>query len=137
LPDFDVLRGALLQIAAVREATGAAVWIFDFERLRDPRTFPSLVDVLDPSVDPVLRGDALASEAAAFTREELSAELEAAGLDELGEGHLRPIPWLQAFWAPRTDGRPGGVESFRAPRLPDRAGRDATAMRRGFSAKPS
>jgi SAM-dependent methyltransferase len=86
LPDFEVLRAALRQIAAVRERTGAAVWIFDFQRLLDPDTFPALVDVLDPSMNPVLRGDGIASEAAAFTHEELSTELGAAGLGDLRAG---------------------------------------------------
>jgi tRNA (cmo5U34)-methyltransferase len=39
LPDFDVMRGALRQISALRRSTGAAVWIFDFQRLNDrPRS---------------------------------------------------------------------------------------------------
>jgi ubiquinone/menaquinone biosynthesis C-methylase UbiE len=41
LPDFDVLAAALRQIAAVRRRSGAAIWIFDFRRLRDPSA-PSL-----------------------------------------------------------------------------------------------
>jgi ubiquinone/menaquinone biosynthesis C-methylase UbiE len=136
LPDFEVLRAALRQIAAVRQRTGAAAWIFDFERLRDPDTFPALVAVVDPSIKPVLRKDALASEAAAFTHDELSTELGAAGLGDLRAGHARPIPWLQAFWAPRADGRPGGSSGFRPGRLPRRARGDAVMLRSGFTAKP-
>ncbi len=136
LPDFEVLRGALRQIAAVRERSGAAVWIFDFQRLLDPDTFPALVDVLDPSMNPVLRDDGIASEAAALTHDELSSELGAAGLGDLRAGQARPIPWVQAFWAPRADGRPGGSSSFRPDRLPRRARGDAAMLRSGFSAKP-
>ena len=33
LPDFDVLCGALSQIADVQQRSGAAVWISDFQRL--------------------------------------------------------------------------------------------------------
>jgi SAM-dependent methyltransferase len=136
LPDFEVLRAALRQIAAVRERTGAAVWIFDFERLRAVDTFPALVEVLDPSMNPVLRGDAIASEAAAFTHEELSTELRAAGLGDLRHGHLRPIGWVQAFWAPRADGRSGGSPSFQPDALSRRGRGDAAMLRSGFSAKP-
>jgi tRNA (cmo5U34)-methyltransferase len=136
LPDFDVLRAALRQIAAVRERTGAAVWIFDFQRLLDPDTFPALLDILDPSINHVLRGDGIASEAAAFTHDELASELRAAGLGDLRAGHARPIPWCQALWAPRADGRPGGSPNFRPDRLPRRARGDAATLRAGFSAKP-
>jgi tRNA (cmo5U34)-methyltransferase len=92
--------------------------------------------VLDPSMNPVLRGDGIASEAAAFTHEELSSELESAGLGDLRGGRARPIPWTQAFWAPRADGRPGGSPSFRPGRLPQPARGDAATLRAGFSAKP-
>jgi SAM-dependent methyltransferase len=136
LPDFEVLRGALRQIAAVRERSGAAVWIFDFQRLLDPDTFPALLAVVDPSMNPVLRGDGIASEAAAFTHDELSMELGAAGLGDLRAGHARPIPWVQAFWAPRADGRPGGSPTFRPDRLPHRARGDTAMLRSGFTAKP-
>jgi SAM-dependent methyltransferase len=136
LPDFEVLRAALRQIAAVRERTGAAVWVFDFQRLLDPKTFPDLVAVLDPSIHPVLLGDAIASEAAGFTHEELSTELAAAGLGDLRPAQGRPIPWIQAFWAPRADGTPGGSPSFRPDRLPHRARGDAFLLRSGFTAKP-
>lgn len=136
LPDFEVLRGALRQIAALRERTGAAVWIFDFQRLRNPDTFPAILDTLDPAMNPVLRGDGVASEAAAFTHEELSAELEAAGLRGMRRGHARPLAWTQAFWAPRADGERGGSEDFRPDRLPSRARGDAVVLRTGFSAKP-
>ena len=41
LPDFDALRGALGQIAAVQRRSAAAVWISDFQRLRDPTACPT------------------------------------------------------------------------------------------------
>jgi hypothetical protein len=136
LPEFDVLRAALRQIAAVRERTGASVWIFDFQRLLDPDAFRAVVAVVDPSINPVLRGDAIASEAAAFTHDELSTELAAAGLGDLRGGYARPIPWAQAFWASRADGRPGGSPSFRPDRLPHSPRFDAVMLRAGFTAKP-
>lgn len=136
LPDLDVLRGALRQIAAVRERTGAAVWLFDFARLRNPRTLADLTAVVDRWILPVLLRDGLASEAAAFGHDELAAELRAAGLGDLRRGHARPIPWLQAFWAPRADGTLGGSPGFRPDRLPPRARGDAALLRSAFTAKP-
>jgi SAM-dependent methyltransferase len=136
LPDFEVLRAALRQIAALRDRTGAAVWLFDFARLQGPGTLDSMMAVADPALPPVLRHDGLASEAAAFTHDELTAELRAAGLGELRSGHARPIPWLQAFWAPRADGRPGGSPRFRLDRLPGPARGDSALLRAGFTAKP-
>jgi len=136
LPDFDLLRAALRQIAAVRKRTGAAVWIFDFQRLRSADTFPAFVEVVAPAIGPVLRGDAIASEAAGFTHDELTAELATAGLGDLRSGHARPLAWLQAFWAPRVDGKPGGIAPFKPARLPSRARGDAAMLRWGFTAKP-
>jgi tRNA (cmo5U34)-methyltransferase len=136
LPNLEVLRAALRQIAVLRERTGAAVWFFDFERLRGSGTLESVIAVADPSLPPVLHSDALASEAAAFTHDELAAELRAAGLGDLHAGHARPIPWLQAFWSRRADDRPGGSPRFRPDRLPAPARGDATLLRAGFSARP-
>jgi SAM-dependent methyltransferase len=136
LPDVEVLRGALRQIAEVRSRTGAAVWIFDFQRLRRPDTMPALIEILAQDMTPVLRADAVASEAAGFTNAELTAELEATGLGDLRAGIARPLPWVQAFWAPRADGRSGGVAGFRPPRLSGAMRTDATLLRTGFSAKP-
>lgn len=136
LPDLGLLRATLRQIAAVRESTGAAVWILDFRRLRNADTFPAFVDVVGPRLPPVLRKDALASEAAGFSQDELSAELAAAGLTGMTSGHARPIPWLQAFWAGRADGRSGGIPGFKPAPLPSPARGDAAALRAGFTAKP-
>ena len=132
LPDFAALRAALRQIAAAHQRTGAAVWIFDFQRLRDARTLPALLAALDPPDKPVLRRDAIASEAAGFTYEELSIELKAVGLGELRSGVARPIPWLQAFWTPPPGGRP----TFQADRLPRFARGPAAKLRSGFTARP-
>ena len=80
LPDFDVLRAALSQIADVARRTGAAVWISDFQRLRDATAVPKMLGVVDPDSPEMLRRDAIASEAAAFTFAELSSELADSGL---------------------------------------------------------
>jgi len=136
LPDLDVLRGALRQIADVRARTGAAVWILDFDRQRCPQTFPDMVDVMAPDLPPVLRGDGLASEAAAFTHAELTAELAAAGMADLSGGRSRPLSWLQVHWTHRRDGRPRGTPRFTKVPLPTLARRDGALLRAGFTAKP-
>jgi tRNA (cmo5U34)-methyltransferase len=136
LPTFDVLRAALRQIAAVRLNSGAAVWIFDFQRLKDPSAAPAMVRCVDPSMPPVLRKDALASEAAAFTKDELSAELSAAELDKMSSGHSRPLPALQAHWLPGKKVKLGGEPNAHSATLPGPARRDAALLRWGFTAKP-
>jgi SAM-dependent methyltransferase len=137
LPDFDVLHGALRQISAIRRNSGAALWIFDFQRLKDPSALKALVPCVDPAMPPVLQKDALASEAAAFTMAELSAELARAGLDVTSCGHARPLPYLQAHWASGKHPHPSAGRSRlgRSP-LHGRARRDAALLRWGFTARP-
>jgi tRNA (cmo5U34)-methyltransferase len=136
LPDFDTLRAGLRQIAALRRNSGAAVWIFDFQRLRDPSALAALVPCVDPSMAPVLRKDALASEAAGFTHTELSAELTAAGLENMRSGRARPLPYLQAFWMQGKAARLDGPSHAESGHLGGRARRDAALLRLGFTAKP-
>jgi tRNA (cmo5U34)-methyltransferase len=136
LPDFDVLRGALRQIADLRRNSGAAVWIFDFQRLRDPAAFEALVPCVAPSMPPVLLKDALASEAAGFTHAELTAELSAAGLDNLRSGQAQPLPYVQAHWLPAKNPDFDSPSESHPGLLRGRARRDAALLRWGFSAKP-
>ncbi|MDT5234210.1 MAG: hypothetical protein QOF47_197 [Mycobacterium sp.] len=137
LPDFEILRGALRQIASLRQSTGAAIWIFDFQRLKDPSALENLVPCVAPAMPPVLRKDALASEAAGFTLAELSAELTAAGLGGMSCGHARPLPYLQAHWVSAKNAQPDGRRSRpQGKQLRGRASRDAALLRWGFTAKP-
>jgi tRNA (cmo5U34)-methyltransferase len=136
LPNFDVLRGALRQIAAVRRNTGAAVWIFDFQRLKDPSARPAMIACVDPAMPPVLRKDAFASEAAGFTREELSTELASVGLGDMSYGHARPLPYVQARWLPAKEMELAGQAEARSATLSGRERRDAALLRWGFTAKP-
>jgi tRNA (cmo5U34)-methyltransferase len=136
LPDFDVLRAALRQVAALRRNSGAAVWIFDFQRLKDPSALEALIPCVDPSMPPVLRKDAIASEAAGFTYGELSTELIAAGLDNMSSGHARPLPYLQAFWAQGKVPHVSGESRAKGRQHRGRARRDAALLRWGFTAKP-
>jgi SAM-dependent methyltransferase len=136
LPDYHVLRAAIRQIVALRRKSGAAVWIFDFQRLNDPTALAALVPCVDASMPPVLRKDALASEAAAFTRAELKAELTAAGLDNMRLGHARPLPYVQAHWVPAKNADLGRPLQIQGRPLRGRARRDAALLRWGFTAKP-
>jgi tRNA (cmo5U34)-methyltransferase len=134
LPDLGKLRAALGSIARLRERGGGAIWLFDFQRLRNPATMGAMLDVLEPDAPPVLRADALASEAAAFTQEELGAELAAAELGDLESGLARPIPWVQAFWGHPRSRTPR--EPTRRRPLSGKAGEEAENLRRNFSRLP-
>lgn len=78
LPSEELAGRCLEAIARARERTGCGVWIFDFARLRHPRTWPAMTSIL---VMPgrVIREDAIASERAAFTLAELTTLMERAG----------------------------------------------------------
>ena len=137
LPDFEVLGAALRQIAAVQRQSGAAVWISDFQRLRDPSACPAMLVCVDPNSPAVLRHDAIASEAAAFTRAELSGELAAAGLGGMHFGQSTPLPYLQTHWMLGVRGRPGASSVVaRGVHLHGQARREAALLRWGFTAKP-
>lgn len=136
LPHFDALRAALRQIAVLRRHSGAAVWISDFQRMRDPSSGDAVLRCLDPSLPAALRRDGIASEAAAFTRAELSAELAAAGLDDVRCGYLRPLPYLQAYWIPSAHPKPTTSTSVRRSTVHGRARPAAALLRWGFTAKP-
>jgi tRNA (cmo5U34)-methyltransferase len=136
LPDFDALRAALRQIAAVRRHSGAAIWISDFQRLRDPSTAAAMLPCVDPSITAVVSKDAIASEAAAFTHAELSSELAAVGLGDMHFGYARPLPYLQAYWISAAGAKAGASPGVRHAPLQRHARQDATLLRWLFSAKP-
>lgn len=136
LPDFDYLRGALSQIAAVQRRSAAAVWISDFQRMRDPTACPNMLLLADPASPAVLRRDAIASEAAAFTIAELSKELAVAGLQGMHCGHSTPLPYLQARWMFGARGKPNALSGTPDSQLRGQARRDSALLRWGFTAKP-
>jgi tRNA (cmo5U34)-methyltransferase len=135
LPDLQVLRAALHQIADLRRRHGAAIWISDFQRLRDPAACPSMLMCFDPDSPVLLQKDAIASEAAAFTAEELSVELADAGLGGMTSGHARPLPYLQAYWLPATAGT-RNTAGRSAGSLRGSPRREAAILRHGFTARP-
>ncbi len=136
LPDFDTLRDALSQIADVQHRSGAALWISDFQRLRDPTAAPKMLQIADPASPAVLRQDAIASEAAAFTIAELSQEIAAAGLQGMHCGHSTPLPYLQAYWMFGARGKPNALSGTHDTQLRGPARRESALLRWGFTAKP-
>lgn len=136
LPDFNTLEAAVRQIAAIRSNCTAAVWISDFARLRHPSTIAAMLDCVDPGSPTQLRQDAIASEAASFTRAELSSALRHAGLGDMHSGYPRPVPYLQTHWArgPRHDG--GAPTKAHGAHLRGRPAREAALLRWGFTARP-
>ncbi|GEM_PF-4577293 len=104
-------------MAALREATGCALWVFDFVRQEDPEAFPQLlrtIGLTGPLLEVSIR-----AERAAFTTEELKGLLAQAGLAALraaSDSHGGGI--YQAYWAPRSaaaDSRSGPAERVHAP----------------------
>jgi tRNA (cmo5U34)-methyltransferase len=135
LPTTDDLRAALRQIAGLRRRTDAAVWISDFQRLRDPSALEAMLHVVDPASPEILRKDAMASESASFTVDELTAELSAAGLDDMHRGVAAPLPYLQAYWNPGAT-KAGPPTRNAGSDLTGVARREAALLRWGFTAKP-
>ena len=138
LPELSVLRGALRQIAQIRDKDGSAVWLLDFQRMKDPKSWPNAVAAVQPDMPPMLRTDGLASEAAAFTHDELRTELAEAGLGDLESGIARPIPFLQAHWSrSRRSHDASASKRDRVEPLRGQARLDAMLLLRGFSRLPS
>jgi SAM-dependent methyltransferase len=108
LPSVELASCCLQAIGRARQRARCAVWIFDFARLRDPRSWPAMMSlVVVPG--PVFLEDGIASERAAFTFSELTALLEHAGLGDLGHARSRPLGEYQVHCAPGRDRLPHGV----------------------------
>jgi SAM-dependent methyltransferase len=99
LPDEELLSRCFEAVARVRAASGCGVWIFDFARLRDPRTWPAILGMINFPGE-VVHSDGIESERAAFTYEEMKMRLEGAGLGDLHHARSRPLGEQQAHWAP-------------------------------------
>jgi tRNA (cmo5U34)-methyltransferase len=108
LPSQVELLQALHQVAAIRERTGCAVWLWDLVRLDDDAAIKDWMSQA-PDADPLFHRDALASEAAAWTHAELTDALAQAGLAELRHGISRP-PLLQVHWSLARGPKRGGQE---------------------------
>lgn len=100
LPTTALLAACLRGIEAMRRRTQCAIWLFDFVRYRDARMFPAIVNAFR-APGPAAKRDALASERAALTFEELRAHLDAAGLGNLKGAVGRRLGMYQCHWARR------------------------------------
>jgi ubiquinone/menaquinone biosynthesis C-methylase UbiE len=130
LPSEDVVRRCFGAIARVRERSGCGVWIFDFARLRHPRSWPAVMSMLR-SPGPVVEEDSLASERAAYTLDEVTSLLDQAGLGDLEHVRSRPLGEYQVHWAlGRRDARPPG--SWHDVPLPPGTRMASWAVRRSF-----
>jgi SAM-dependent methyltransferase len=100
LPGAAELSAALSQVASARERYGCAVWLADIARLEDDRVVKEWI-ALSPDSDPLFQQDALASEAAGWTPQELTVALQEAGLGDVNHS-LSPL--LQIHWTGAGDG---------------------------------
>jgi tRNA (cmo5U34)-methyltransferase len=97
LPTNDLVAACLRGIEATRRRTKCALWLFDFVRYRDARTFPAFVAAFR-SPGPAATRDGLASERAAFTYEELRGHLAATRLGDLRGARSRLTGMYQCHW---------------------------------------
>jgi SAM-dependent methyltransferase len=96
LPGPTHLRRCLRGIAEIVERTGCGVWLFDLARLRDAESYRELLKAT-PAFSGVLFDDALASEAAAWTLDELRDMLVSTNVAVAG-GTTAPLALFQAHW---------------------------------------
>jgi ubiquinone/menaquinone biosynthesis C-methylase UbiE len=89
LPDPSVLWHEVVQLGR----SGAAVYVMDLIRPATPESARGIVEAVAGNEEPILRQDFFNSLCAAFTVEEVSGQLRAAGLEHLevtrsGDRHL-------------------------------------------------
>ena len=90
---------------------------------------PRTLSVFDADMSELTYRDALASEAAAFTIDELSRELTTAGLDDLRLAHSTPLPVWQMRWAPQPGATAAASPRWVEKPLPRDAARAARMQR--------
>jgi tRNA (cmo5U34)-methyltransferase len=113
LPSEELVNRCLTAIRRTRKRTGCGVYIFDLTRLRSPRSWPTIVSMVDVP-GPAFLQDSIASEQAAFTFAELTNLLRSAGLGDLQHHCAGP---LQVHWAASRDvGPPGRWHDVPLPR---------------------
>ena len=136
LPDDEAAGAALGQIAGFCAEHGAAMWLFDFQRLGSPATLPAVFSATEPGYPARLRDDAIRSEAAAFTDTELLRMLGTAGLGRTRCRTSTPLRLFQVAWLPAE--RPGArPATWRPPGLDAESARKAALLQRAFGASHS
>jgi hypothetical protein len=116
------------EIAAVRGRPGCAIWLFNFARLSSARGYPALQGLVN-GVTPLLARNGVTGEAAAPTFSELRKQLEAAGLHDLNHAVFRPLPFLQAHWAPGPSTGDARKRLWQRVSLPLQSRMDAAVLR--------
>jgi SAM-dependent methyltransferase len=102
LPETEMTKRCFETIGRTRSATGCGIWLFDFARLRNRRTWPAMTSMISwPG--PAVLSDAIHSEESAFSFEEMTQLLDKAGLGDLEHVRSRPLGEYQAHWAPGKD----------------------------------
>lgn len=135
LPTLSDMDRCLAEIAAVRKRTGCALWLFNFARLKNPRTYPALQKVVG-GVTPLLARNGVTGEAAAPTFAELRTQLEAAGLHDLHHAVFSPLPFLQAHWAPGPSPGDAHKRLWQSVSLPLQTRIDTAVLRTGLRPLP-
>lgn len=127
LPGAAALHRCLTGIAAMSRQSGCAVWLFDLARLRNPQTYHDLL-ASNPAISGQLLKDALASEAAAWTIDEMKQALTSADLACTSRS-LSPLPFIQSHWTAGTLHPEAGAGDGWIPRaLPAWAEREAAGI---------
>lgn len=129
LPDVATLDRALAEVVRLRERFGCGVFLMDLVRLKRADSFPTTLSVFGAGMPEIARRDALASEAAAFTIEELQDRLQDVGMEDMRLGYAVPLRVWQIHWAPVADGRPAGTERWTDVPLDPAAARLAKVQR--------
>ena len=136
LPTIEHLDSCLARIAAARAEHGCAVFLSDFARLKNSRSFPRMLSTIS-GFPPALKPDGVASERAAWSWDELTDALERAGLGELHHSLASPLPVLQIHWAPSRTAANGSDEGlWRELELPRGVRFDTAVWRRSFRNLP-
>jgi tRNA (cmo5U34)-methyltransferase len=135
LPTLGDMDRCLAEIAAVRERTGCAVWLFNFARLNSARSYPALQGLVN-GVTPLLARNGVTGEAAAPTFSELRKQLEAAGLHDLNHAVFWPLPFLQAHWAPGPSPGDAHKRLWQRLSLPLQTRMDTAVLRGGLRPLP-
>ena len=136
LPTVEHLGACLARIAAARKEQGCAVFLADFARLKNPRSFPQMLSTI-AGFPPALKPDGVASERAAWSFADLTDALERAGLGDLRHLLASPLPVLQIHWARARGAVDGNDEDlWRELELPRGVRFDTAVWRRSFRGLP-
>lgn len=135
LPALSDMDQCLAEIAAPRERTGCAVWLFNFARLNSARSYPALQELVG-EVTPQLARNGVTGEAAAPTFDEMREHLENAGLHDLSHAVFSPLPFLQAHWALGPSAGDAHKRLWQRLALPLRTRMDTAVLRAGLRPLP-